>query len=186
MDIEVNEKIEQLSTIFYFVQVKISMAALMCPAVLITLTNYFVFDRKEKSYILPISIMYVQNATNSNNSYFQRENPIYLFHTFWRLPFDWRTPLGYLLAIVFEIVSFFGVISNVSPSACFAIGSYMWAKHMFVTEIIKNVNDLNALIINSHRRNIRAMQKLFNNILQDFSDIKELSALQFALTLIFK
>lgn len=110
---------------------------------------------------------------------------LFLFH-FWRIPFDWRTPFGYLVAITFEFISFFGVISTVSPSVCFAIGSYMWAKHIFVTEIIQNINNLNEMNINSSKRDIRAMRKLFSDIVQDFSDIKELSALPNRILLIFK
>lgn len=63
MYMDLNDKIEQISTIIYFIQVKSTMVALVLPAVLITLLNYFVFNQEDQSYFLPIPLMYVQNDT---------------------------------------------------------------------------------------------------------------------------
>lgn len=93
---------------------------------------------------------------------------------FYRFPFDWRTPLGYVVAVAFEFISFFGLISNVTPSACFALGSCIWSNHVFVTQIIPNVYNLN--VMSTGRRDFRAIKKLFNDIVQDYADIKEFSA----------
>lgn len=59
MDMELNDKIEWISRWIYFLQVKVTIAAFVLPAVLITLINYFVLDKKDRSYFLPIPIMYV-------------------------------------------------------------------------------------------------------------------------------
>lgn len=61
IDMKTNDKIEGISMIIYFVQVKITMAALMLPAMLITLLNYFIFNEKDQSCVLPFPIMYVHN-----------------------------------------------------------------------------------------------------------------------------
>lgn len=56
-----NEQIEWISKLVHFVQVKLTMAAVVFPAMSITLVNYFVFNKNDQSYFLPIPIMYVQN-----------------------------------------------------------------------------------------------------------------------------
>lgn len=60
-DNDLNEQIERISKLIYFVQVKLTVAAVIFPAMLITLVNYFVFNKNDQSYSLPIPIMYVQN-----------------------------------------------------------------------------------------------------------------------------
>lgn len=97
-------------------------------------------------------------------------------YDFFRLPFDWRTPFGYLVAIAFEFVSIFGIFSNAAPSACFAIGASIWM-NAFLTGIAQNVNDLNAMNYNPKHKNFKEMKKRFSDIIQDFSDVKEFSDL---------
>lgn len=58
--VKLNERIERMSELIYFVQVKLTMVALILPAVFITLVNHFVFDLNENSYFMPIPVVYVQ------------------------------------------------------------------------------------------------------------------------------
>lgn len=78
------------------------------------------------------------------------------------------------MATAFEFISFFIVISNTTPSTCFAIGSSFWA-NAFFTEIWQNVNDLNALNNNLDQRDLNEIKNRFNGIVQDFSDVKQFS-----------
>lgn len=171
-----NEQIEWISKLVYFVQVKLTVGAVVFPAMLITLVNYFVFNKNDQSYFLPIPIMYVQNEM-----YLIFIKPsgdgkiIFLVVVFRRLPFNWRTPLGYLMATTFEFVSLFGIVPNIAPSACFAIGASVWV-NSFVNDIAQDVNDMNAM--HNHlkqQRDFNAMNRRFIAIIQDFSDAKEFS-----------
>lgn len=61
MDIELNDKIERITTVMYVLQVTATMAAILVPAVLFTLMNYFIFNQNDQLYFLPIPLTYVRN-----------------------------------------------------------------------------------------------------------------------------
>lgn len=96
------------------------------------------------------------------------------FYTFERLPFDWQTPFGYSLATSFVFASFFCLAANIASTACFVIGIYWWIK-FFIAEIIQNLKNLNKLESEEDPNNFEGMKKLFCLIIQDFSEMKELS-----------
>lgn len=54
---ELNKRVERISIVVHFFQVKLSLPALILPAVLKTLINYFVFNLKDESFFLPLPIM---------------------------------------------------------------------------------------------------------------------------------
>lgn len=56
---EVIEKIERISKLFYLIFVKFTLAAVVMPAVVITLINYFIYDLKGDSYYVSIPFTYV-------------------------------------------------------------------------------------------------------------------------------
>lgn len=57
---ELNEKVELMSIVIHFLQLKLSLPSFILPAVGITLLNYFAFNLEDESYFLPIPIMYAQ------------------------------------------------------------------------------------------------------------------------------
>lgn len=59
-----------------------------------------------------------------------------------RLPFDWRNPTGYLLAIVIEFLVAFCVLSFIACFSTFAFGSFMFALS-FAKDLIAEVNSIN-------------------------------------------
>lgn len=59
MYIKVNERIEQWNKIIYCISAEISCAGVVLPPLLITSVNYFIYDLKEESYLLPFPVMYV-------------------------------------------------------------------------------------------------------------------------------
>lgn len=87
------------------------------------------------------------------------------------------------MATTFEFVSLFGIVSNIAPSACFAIGGSIWV-NTFVNDVAQSVRNLNALN-NNLDRDSNEMKRRFIAIIQDFSDAKELSCHQIPKCLIF-
>lgn len=62
MYIELNKQIEQMSRLFHFIAMKISVPSTTIPALLLTLFNYFILDLGNESYYLASPMMYVQNT----------------------------------------------------------------------------------------------------------------------------
>lgn len=56
----INDKIELLSEIYYFIVVKLTMPGIILPAFLLTIINYCIYGLGSKSYVLPLPIVYVQ------------------------------------------------------------------------------------------------------------------------------
>lgn len=90
------------------------------------------------------------------------------------LPFDWKTPCGYLMASIFILTAAAVTLLFVVPISCFVIG-FAWIAIAFVKQGISNVHNLNEITRNSNANHFLLLHS-FGNIVQDFSDIKELSA----------
>lgn len=60
---ELNVKIEKMCNLTYIVFVYGSLLGFLLPALFATLVNYFVFDLKKDSYILPVPAMYIHSNT---------------------------------------------------------------------------------------------------------------------------
>lgn len=61
---KLNEKIERISKLIYFILVKLTPVGIILPALQITLINYFIHDLKDDSYFLSFQIMYVCSLIN--------------------------------------------------------------------------------------------------------------------------
>lgn len=54
---ELNKKIEYTSELIHFALLKFTIAGIEMPTLLVTIINYFVYDLKDDSYLLPFAIM---------------------------------------------------------------------------------------------------------------------------------
>lgn len=54
---ELNDKIENMTKLLYFVMLKLSLAGFSIPMLAITIGNYFLCDFGDESYILPCPVM---------------------------------------------------------------------------------------------------------------------------------
>lgn len=94
---------------------------------------------------------------------------------FLRLPFNWRTPHGYLIALSIESIVITCIIFSSFPHICFFIGS-CWSISSFMDDIH---SDLAVLIVTKKRLNRNDEKKFkqtISNIVQDVTDAKELSS----------
>lgn len=98
---------------------------------------------------------------------------VYIFS----LPFDWRTPIGYLLAIFSFCIVTYVLTIGIVPILCFFMGSCELFMS-FIKDLIGDVKYLNKLSRKSKNdENHREMQQLFVNIIVNFSTLKQLSVL---------
>lgn len=88
------------------------------------------------------------------------------------MPFDWKTPFGYLFAIVPQGIDIFCIVLDVAPVVGFMFGSCMLII-AFVEDITSEFKELstNESLMESQME----MRKRFGNIIQLYSNIKELS-----------
>lgn len=89
---------------------------------------------------------------------------------FSRFPFNWKTPLGYLIAFsIVSIGAFFTICCEVYV-ICFIVES-TWLFSFFVQDIANDLPNLNAVADRSHA-NERQLRQCFGKIARCHSDVK--------------
>ena len=91
--------------------------------------------------------------------------------SFERLPFDWKTPFGYLLAISAQAAGYFCICSNAPPVIGYMIGS-CWLFISFIEDITTEFLLLNSSEASSNQ-NDKEFKENFCNIIQLYSDVKQ-------------
>lgn len=93
--------------------------------------------------------------------------------SFARLPFNWKTPFGYFIAmVIFAEVTFYILCCGVI-GVCLLVGS-CWLIQTIVQDISHDVNDFN-VSKKKWNQNRMEMKIKFNNFIDDFSYAKQLS-----------
>lgn len=149
----------------------------MLTALLKTLINYVILDLGKNSFYLPFPIMCVAqlivDTVVSRICILQSNLFFFLFYFFTtRMPFDWRTLLGYPFAWLIESAAvfstFFVVCPNITLTSCIGL---------LIISITKDVkSDLQLLNVpgRSIRSQIKAKTNFFR-ILKFYLGLKELS-----------
>lgn len=91
----------------------------------------------------------------------------------WRLPFNWRTPFGYLIALCIECMAVFSIILTTIPLVCFFIGS-CWLCIAFAKDITNDLSLWNLGGLTSNQSHLKCKMKLCR-IVEIHSDVKQLS-----------
>lgn len=179
---KLNEKIEMMTKSIHFAMLKLTLTAGTIPPLLISMINYFIYDLNDEAF-LNISLTYAQNIV----LYFeaklicfgyipQRKTLIdFRFKKHFRLPFNQKTPIGYLSLSLFNIIGMFCLIFTSVPILCLLIGS-CWLFICFANDI---TNDLQWLSIGGttklKRRRMKEVMDRLCKIVQIHSDLKQLS-----------
>lgn len=89
-----------------------------------------------------------------------------------RLPFNWKTPLGYLIAQLAQTLAAYFTLVCLASVLCFLVGS-CWLFITFIEDITQNLfvwnNDKTA------NRNHEDRLKCYCNIIQSYVDVNQLS-----------
>lgn len=75
-----NERIERISQFIYFILVKLSLAGMAMPALLITLGSYFILDLGDESFYLPSPMMWdiaIRYFNSRNENTFDKQDLIF-------------------------------------------------------------------------------------------------------------
>lgn len=92
---------------------------------------------------------------------------------FFRLPFDWKTPSGYLLASIFFAGAIFCLLFGFIPLPCLFVGS-CWLFICFATDM---KNELKKLNVSAKNKNYRELTQRFSKLIEMHVDVKQLSEL---------
>lgn len=126
--------VELICKIIYIFMVKVFVPCFVCPRAMISFYLYFSTDLGCDAFDLPIPTWYVRNYM------FEILNSILFYHlsiyhySRCRFPFDWKNPVGYLVAIIlqYQFVSY-----PCRYIGCFA--SLGFASFWFAVSAAKNI-----------------------------------------------
>lgn len=76
-----------------------------------------------------------------------------------RYPFDWKNPVGFVLATILQVISMFYVNIIISAGLSTGVGVYLWALSM-ATDIKNNLKSINEAAKRKRKR--RKLSKLLN------------------------
>lgn len=170
--IKLNENIEKMSKIADLIFVKLSFVGISSSALLITGINYFVYDLNEKAFYLPFPVMYVKYQGFKNIDFLQNWIFSHICIAFSRLPFNWRTPIGFAVALLGSYIAIYAVLLSIGPILSFFIGA-CWFIVVFAKDVTNDLSQFNAaeLRLLSHAE----LKKRFTLVIQQLSDVKQLS-----------
>lgn len=92
-----------------------------------------------------------------------------------RLPFNWKTPIGYLIALSAEYASVHSALFGFTPVTSFFVGS-AFLTTCFVRDIENELPQLNVIARSTRSR--KKMMERFCYIVRFHSDAKQLSAMR--------
>lgn len=164
--IEVIEKIEKMSKFIHFALFKMSFGSGVLVLLLGPMFNYFILDMgadsvpdvqymylHRNSWITPIKINQISSNSHS------------------RLPFDYKTPFGFVLLTLLQFPWSFCLIFSAVPVICFLIGS-CWLLVSFVKDI-QNELDLLHTTAMSEQGRLNVTER-FCNLVLTYSNVKQL------------
>lgn len=169
---KLNADIERVSEMYFLISLRLSIPGGILPPLITTLLNYFVYDLGDESYVIPYPILYVlkYEVKRVEKTICNLSFPIQ------RLPFNWRTPFGYLMALICETCAFICMVCMGSPCVGIFIGS-CWLLTAFMKDITYDLSNLSADV--KLKRSKQKINAQFTSIVQDFSDAIQLSGINF-------
>lgn len=95
-----------------------------------------------------------------------------------RMPFNWKTPFGYLIAFFLETSAFYSIVLGCVPLVCFLVGSCS-----FFTSFAKDITEAFRILDIDYRKTKNRKRpkqtgnitESFRNVVQLFADAKQLS-----------
>lgn len=161
------EKIERLTNIFGMAMM-ITLLFLALPIFLYTIINYFIFDLGDESFILFFPAKFV----SSLNLKKMDPSSIHLISFNCRWPFDWKTPLGYLIAWLIQSVAC--AIGAITTTVFFyLIFGSCWLFIYIAEDTTKDLAAFNSDITSNAWKKRPESMKSFCEIVQLYTDAKQ-------------
>lgn len=146
----VNKKNEKWTKMLDFVLLKVTLPGVIMPNFIISYFLYFATDLGSEAFRLPFPKWYIihQRYNTFHFSHFVIKAAAWKSLTYrylWiRLPFDWKTPLGYLLVSVAQLGSSYFVIQIAILLMAFFVTS-CWTLTTTIDDIKEQINNLNEI-----------------------------------------
>lgn len=166
-----------ISKMLHFCLVCLTEMAVVVPFLVLSIVNYTVYNQGGDSFYLPFQVMYVLSTPCSLIIAVSRKFPLFFFlFTFnltnQRIPWDWRAPFKYVIALIAQTIAKLCTLYCVAPVIAFVIGS-CWLFCAFLEDITEELYGLRAERLSIARQN--EMKGHFCKIMRLYSDVKQLS-----------
>lgn len=166
-----NEWIEKWSEIFHFVFVKMSIPGNVMPCLTITLFAYLTTDQsKESAFRLMFPASWVLSKSSLT---FPWTEPLIIsvrnFFNSIRFPFNWRTPLGYLIAFSGQSLGLFYIVQFYCAILC-----YFYEFCLFSTAFAEDIRR-EFIALTEAKKKSKEFQEKMTEIIDLHSQAKELS-----------
>lgn len=161
-----NDQIELITKFTYLLHCELFIVLGTMSALAQTVVNYYIRGLGDDAFYLPALLVYVCE-TLENIHHFISES---FCKCIYRFPFDWRTPLGYVFAIIFVIIAGACTQIFISLILCFHVG-FCWLIISFVKDITTDLN----VLTNQGGQSRKQLIKKFYEIMDLYSNVKQLS-----------
>lgn len=126
----------------------------------------FYFTNLRESYII----------LNGKYHFWYEKSIIQWFFHIFRVPFNWRTPIGYLVYVVFYIATGLSLTLSATATLSFCIGSFL----LLISFVEDATNDLARLNVDEKSKSYDIDVKIhFHTAVHAYSDLQELSEIVF-------
>lgn len=157
--------IEKMSQLMHFAVVYVTTVGTVAFCSLMALINYFVFDLGTESYE---DLLFMCVFTWQKSVWIEYFIVVYHF----RVPFDWRTPYGYLFMLAMHAMNCVCTTNPCQATLSFLLGS-IWALLTIVEDVTNDLDDF-AFIDSSNLKRPQFIRH-FCKVVEQFSNLKQLS-----------
>lgn len=155
----------------YIVLIKVTLPGIILPYFISSIYKYFISGLGEQSFELACPILYELHYVVSRVLADNRFKRISLY---FRLPFNWKTPLGYVIAnFIGYSVGFLGHCT-VAVITIFTASSF-WMLRLVIIDVTNDLPILNTIINLLEDKTNKLIKNHFYKIAQGFFNAKKLS-----------
>lgn len=169
---------EQLSEIIYFGILRLGIPCFILPKVIVSYFMYFVTDAGRDAFDLPFGMWQVIHL---QLLHFRFSSPL-IFHCIyfldqnlknnWRLPFDWKHPSGYFVAICLQYFMLIEVLAFLACAIALVLEFFLLA-FSFTKDMRNHLRSFNQMIKTDHSE--ADVSEIFTKFVSFHTPAKELS-----------
>lgn len=161
-----NRKVQIGIEILDLLMMKLSPNCLLFPHFIVSFYVYFTTDAGRDAFEMQFPVWYDWNSSCSF------ESKLSNFNSIERLPFDWKTPKGYVISFIFQFILTINLLYSVLCLTILAIGTCL-----ILISLAKDIQCyLNLIKMNARdKRNRRKISKKFTHFIRFHSNSKQLS-----------
>lgn len=147
---------------------KIMMPVILMPSLIASMVNFYIFDLGDESFVLPSPIWLGLSHTINKNS----KNKKNQFLSWWRWPFNWKTPIGYIFVYLDEFTT-----QNIGALFCVPLLGILVGSCWLTVAYVNDISDELAFLESNKmsKKSANELKEPFCKTINLYSDAKELS-----------